>query len=315
MREENKVRSAPQRLAASIAPLCLRVLSVAALFLLPALAACDTRTCGDGTPCVDPGETATSGASVTTSKYTLEADCGGHKGTFCVAVQLKDGAKLKPFVGSSPVGPGADGCRGWANGFTERTVAEFTKVTSPVDGFAPKDALVLLSGSTHDDAGHPAFPVKLGENSRWIATNGYECRAVAGAQNLRMLMIRNSEGRVFIEPFDEAKFKATTSAPEIVVGLDPSWNARASDTTGRHFVGLLNPHNGGYGTAVFVVAPDASGLKSSQAIAILSGKGVAAQQMLQLDGSTVAQLSVRQPAGWIHPIHSARQMPQVFGVF
>lgn len=90
----------------------------------------------------------------------------------------------------------------------------------------------------------------------------------------------------------------------------------ANSYKGRSFVGLMNPYNGGYGTVVFVVAANSSGIKSSTAIDILKDKGCPESQIMQLDHTTVAQLSDRTSGTWQHLVTSdARDMTQAFGIF
>lgn len=246
----------------------------------------------------------------------VETTCGGKTGVYCVTVHLKDGAKLKPFMASKPLAVGGTNeCRGWSNTFSELTVKQFTALDLAYDGYNLKNAQVVISGSYSNDKGKPAFPQKV-SSSGWISTFGYECTALGGANDMWILQIRNAQGRAFIEPFNLAKFKDPSSAPEAIVGFNPWFDkGDANYLKGRNFVGLINPYNGGYGTVVFVISASNPGITASTAINILKNKGALESQILHLDDSTVAQLSDRTSGSWQHRVSDTRNMPQAFGVF
>lgn len=227
----------------------------------------------------------------------------GYSSTYTVTAHLKDGATLTPLLGAGPQGAGQNGCRGWYNTFTERNVAGFT-MTSQAQG-----AVAVVSGSFHNDYGVPAFPIRVGG---WTATYGYECNSSAGANDLLMLTIRNSEGRAYISPFSLQTFNGSGIAPDVVAGLKTSFAKYATSRVGRNYVGLTNPYNGGYGTVIFLVS---KGLTQSEALTILKNKGCPDSQIMQLDGSTVAQLSRKINGVWQHTITDPRGMPQSFAIF
>src|SRR5690606_28798019 len=127
---------------------------------------------------------------------------------------------------------------------------------------------------------------------------------------------RNSHRRAFIEPFNLTKFNDPSSAPEAIVGLGAYFDKGDGHMLkGRNFVGLTNPHNDGYGTVVFVIAAHVPGITLNTAVTILKNKDCPESQIMQLDGSTVAQLSHRTSGSWQHAVMETRNMPQVFGVF
>ncbi len=258
-----------------------------------------------------------SGPEEQTSAVKVESKCGGKTGVYCVTVQLKGGAQLKPYMTEGPLAMGGTNeCRGWSNQFTEKTVKQFTTYDKSYDGYNIKNAQVIVSGSYSNDKGKPAFPMKV-KSGGWIATYGYECTHTGGVDDLAILQIRNAQGRAFIEPFNLTNFNKTSSAPEAIVGLAAKFDkGDANSYKGRNFVGLMNPYNGGYGTVVFVVAANSPGIKSSTAIDILKDKGCPESQIMQLDGSTVAQLSDRTSGTWQHLVTSdGRDMTQAFGIF
>jgi hypothetical protein len=303
------------KIGTSVTGILFSVSSLPALFAGGwAVAGC-YHPCGGEAACDDPERTGEAIEGLSSSTVKVESSCGGLAGVYCVTAHLKDGAKLKPFLASGPQpNGGTQDCRGWSNVFAEKTVQEFSQIDLTYDGYNIKNAKALVSGSFHNDYGKPAFPIKLKEGG-WIATYGYECSASGGANSMRILWIRNSQGRVFIEPFSLSKFNDPASAPEAIVGLDPSFDKSATSYTGRNFVGATNPYNGGYGTVIFVIANASTGIKSSQAVSILKNKGCSDAQILQLDGSSVAQVSENNNGAWTHLISKSRQMPQVFGVF
>jgi hypothetical protein len=266
--------------------------------------------CAPSPPLSPKGLETKNSLALAVSKTTVQTACGGFKDTFCTTIPLQSGAKLKPFLFSSPLQGGGPGCRGWWNKFVEKSVKDATTSAIQNEGLTLSSSKIVISGSFHDDYGSPAFPLKI---AGWKATYGYECRPLGGANNLRMLSIRNSAGRAFIEPFDLQKLNSLDTAPEVVVGLDPLFNKSASTMTGRNFVGLKSPYNGGYGMIVFLTS---KALDSSSAIKVLENQGVSRSQMMQLDGSTVAQISLKNSDDtWSHPIQNARGQPQVFGIF
>lgn len=224
-----------------------------------------------------------------------------NENTFLTTVQLKDGATVEIKLGSDPIGTGGKACRGWYNKFAVYTVKGFTGLIS--------DASVIVSGSFHNDGGIPSFPVKT---KAWIATYGDQCSKSHGANNMRMLSVRATEKRAYVEKFDLTKFNSTTSAPHIIVGLDPTFNKDANTKKGRHFIGLKTPYNGGFGTLVSVVSKK---MTSKEAIDLLIGQGCTEEQIIQFDGSTVAQISEKQDGKWMHhitpPPTDERKMPCV----
>jgi len=241
-------------------------------------------------------------SSAALSKYTIQS-VAGYSSTYLVTINLSAGAQVNPALASSPLNAGKNGCRGWVNTFKELTVKEFTALSTI------NTSSVVISGSFHNDIGSPAFPLRV---KGWIATYGYECRTEAGANSLMMLTIRNSEKRAYISPFDLKSFNSSTIAPNVVVGLSINFNKSSTSKIGRNFVGVKNPYNGGYGTIVFVVS---SGLLSADAKKILMNNGCTTDRMMQLDGSTIAQLSRKVNSTWSHLITYSRQMPQVFVVY
>jgi hypothetical protein len=127
-----------------------------------------------------------------------------------------------------------------------------------------------------------------------------------------MLTIRNSEGRAYISPFSLPTFNGSGIAPDVVVGLKTSFAKQSTSRVGRNYVGLTNPYNGGYGTVIFLVS---KGLTQSEALTILKNKGCPESQIMQLDGSTVAQFSRKVNGLWQHTITDTRGMPQSFAIF
>jgi len=125
----------------------------------------------------------------------------------------------------------------------------------------------------------------------------YECSDYPLA-NLRMLKINNSESTATIEKFDLQTFK--DDGEDVVVGYSPDFDNSASISTGRNFVGVKNRNieKEGYGTVVFVISDN---LTSDEAIQILKNQGCEDGQIMQLDGSTVAQFSEKVNNEWRIP--------------
>jgi hypothetical protein len=213
-----------------------------------------------------------------------------------------NGAHVKPILGTGPQDVGTNGCRGWINRFEALNVAGFTQKS------AASIASVVVSGSFHDDNGRPAFPLRL---NAWRATYGFACSAAEGINDLLMLTIRDQEKRAYISSFSLTAFNSTSIAPDVVLGLKPSFPKSPTTRLGRNYVGLANPYNQGFGTVIFLTS---TSLTQSEAVSILKAKGCPEDQIMQLDGSTVAQLSKRNANGtWSHLITSStRKMPQAF---
>lgn len=228
-------------------------------------------------------------------------------GTYLITVNLSSGARVRPFLASkSPVNPGNQEKRGWSNTFSEATVVDFTSKDLANSTDKIKDASVVVSGSFSNDKGTPAFPVRL---NGWTATYGYD-----PSTDIMMLAINNPEKRAYISNFDLNSFNSS-KAPDIVVGLKPSVNKNATGRVGRNFVGLKNPYNTAYGTMVFLVSKHANGITSAKARELLEKEGCISSQIMQLDGSTVAQFSQKVNGAWKHTISESRDMPQAFGIF
>ena len=211
--------------------------------------------------------------------------------TYCIYVYLSKGAVLKPFVGNA----------------VDASVGKYEELT--VKQFSSKkeltDAILLVSGTFHDDAGKPSFPIKIDGN---IATYGFE-RNIEGNP---MLMIRNSEKRAYIGKYNRSNFEGDSIAPDVVVGLDKYYNKRPSDYTGRNYVGLKDPYNNAYGTVVFLVSSSLTQMKARE---FLKNRGCPLDQIMQLDGSSTSQFSHKTYGSWTHQISTGRQMPQIFAVF
>ncbi len=226
----------------------------------------------------------------------------GYASTYTTTVHLMNGAHLKPILGTGPQDLGTNGCRGWVNRFEALNVAGFTQKS------AASAAFVVVSGSFHDDNGRPAFPLRI---NAWRATYGFACSAAEGINDLLMLQIRDQEKRAYISSFTLAAFNSTSLAPDVVLGLKPSFPKSPTTRLGRNYVGLTNPFNQGFGTVIFLTS---ASLTQAEAVNILKAKGCPEDQIMQLDGSTVAQLSKKNANGtWSHLITSAtRKMPQAF---
>jgi hypothetical protein len=229
---------------------------------------------------------------------------------YIVKVRLDSGARVEPYLGAVQSGS-ATNCLGSGYNYFQfgaRNVAGFISSSTEI-----ASARVVISGSFHDGNSnegylHPAFPQKIRGK---IETFGKDC--VNNYQgSLRMLEIRPSESRAFIEPFDLTKFKSTTIAPNVIVGLHPDYDKSASYPVGRNFACVKDGSGGGYKTIIFVVT---DGMKSASAKSVLTGQGCDASLMIQLDGSTVSQLSEKVGSIWQHRITASRTMPQIFAIF
>jgi hypothetical protein len=233
-------------------------------------------------------------------KVIVEA-VSGYASTYTTTVHLMNGAQVKPILGTGPQDAGTNGCRGWVNRFEALNVSGFTQKS------AASTASVVVSGSFHDNYGRPAFPLRI---NNWRATYGYACSILEGMNDLLMLTIRNQETRAYISPFSLTEFNSSSIAPDVVVGLKPNFPKDPTARIGRNYVGLINPYNQGFGTVIFLTSKS---LTQSEAVTILKTKGCPPDQIMQLDGSTVAQLSKRNSSGtWDHLITSTRKMPQAF---
>jgi hypothetical protein len=241
------------------------------------------------------------GKATTQPKVVLEP-VTGYSSTYTTTINLTNGAHVKPILGTGPLDVGTNGCRGWVNRFEALNVAGFTQKS------AASTASVVVSGSFHDDNGRPAFPQRV---NSWRATYGFACSAAEGVNDMLMLTIRDQEKRAYISPFSLTTFNSTSIAPDVVVGLKPSFPKSPTTRTGRNYVGLANPYNQGFGTIIFLTS---ASLTQSEAVTILKSKGCPEDQIMQLDGSTVAQLSKKNANGtWSHLITSStRKMPQAF---
>jgi hypothetical protein len=236
---------------------------------------------------------------------------GGPLGSdyYIVKVRLDSGARVEPYLGTRLVSGSGITCLGQGYNyfqFKASNVAGFIGGSSEIAG-----ARAVISGSFHDDNGRPAFPQKLRTK---IETYGADCvTSSIYSGKLRMLEIRNPEGRAFVEPFDLSKFKSTAIAPNVIIGLHPDFPKHESlPTIGRNFACVRDPNGGGYKTVLFLVT---DGMTSSMAKGILVTQGCEANLMIQIDGSTVAQLSEKVGSTWQHRITDKRQMPQVFAIF
>jgi hypothetical protein len=229
---------------------------------------------------------------------------------YLVKVRLDSGARVEPYLGAAQSGS-ATNCLGSGYNyfqFRARNVADFINSSTEI-----ASARVVVSGSFHNGSSNetylrPSFPQKLRGK---IETFGADCiNNYPGS--LRMLEIRPSEGRAYIEPFDLAKFQSTTIAPSVIVGLHPDYDKRASSLVGRNFVCVKDSSAGGYKTIIFLVT---DAMKSASAKSILMGLGCDSNLMIQFDGSTVSQLSEKVGTTWYARITSSRTMPQVFSIF
>src|SRR5436305_11289938 len=145
---------------------------------------------------------------------------------YLVKVRLDSGSRVEPYLGAVQSGS-ATNCLGSGYNyfqFRAKNVADSINSSTEI-----ASARVVVSGSFHNGSSNENLPASLVPQKirGKIETFGADCvNSYQGS--LRMLEIRPSEGRSCIEPFYLTKFQSTTIALNVIVGLHPDYDKRAS---------------------------------------------------------------------------------------